>query len=143
MAFDPVTAILNIGNTVIDRLIPDKSQAAVLKAQLLEAQQKGQFDNDIAQLQVDQAEAQNHSIFVAGWRPFIGWCCGAAFVYAYIAQPFVQTLLVVCHSKFDPAQLPKLDLAQMLPVLLGMLGLGAYRTYEKAQGVSTEQFNNK
>lgn len=141
MAFDPLTAILNIGNTIIDRLIPDKSQASALKTQLIAMQQKGEFDNDIAQLQVDQAEAQSHSVFVAGWRPFIGWSCGAAFVYAYIVQPCIQTFLVVFHSKFDPALLPKMDLAQMLPVLLGMLGLGAYRSYEKVNGVSTEQIN--
>jgi len=143
MAFDPVTAAINFGNTLIDRLIPDRTQAAAAKAQLLDMQVKGQLDNDIAQLQVDQAEAQSHSVFVAGWRPFIGWACGAAFVYSYILQPLIQTGLVVFHSNFDPTKLPKLDLAQMLPVLLGMLGLGAYRSYEKVNGVSTEQFNNK
>lgn len=134
MAFDPLTAVANIVNTVIDRLIPDRNQAAQAKASLLEMQVKGELDNAIAQLQVDQAEATSSSIFVAGWRPFVGWACGGAFVYAFIVQPMLQFALVAFHSSFDIAKLPQLNLDQMLPVLLGMLGLGAMRSFDKTQG---------
>ena len=136
MALDPLTAILDVVNTVLDRIIPDKAQAAQAKAQLLEMQVKGALDNDIAQLQVDQAEAGSQSIFVAGWRPFVGWACGAAFIYACMVQPLIQTLLVVFHSNFDPAKLPPVNLTEMLPVLGGMLGMGALRSWDKANGTN-------
>lgn len=134
MAFDPLTAILNIAGTVIDRLIPDKTQAAQAKAELLEMQLKGELDAQIAQAQVDEAEANNKSVFVAGWRPFVGWACGAAFIYAFIVQPTAQAIAVFSHSSFDPSKLPQLNLDQMLPVLLGMLGLGAMRSFDKTNG---------
>jgi hypothetical protein len=134
MAFDPITAALSLGSTLIDRLIPDRTQAAAAKAQLLDLQVKGELDNALAQLQVDTAEAANKSIFVAGWRPAVGWVCSAAFGYAFVVQPLLQFTLIIFHAHFDPAQLPKLDLNTMLPVLLGMLGLGAMRSYDKTQG---------
>lgn len=134
MAFDPVTAIAQIVSTVVDRLIPDKSQAAAAKAQLLEMQIKGEFDNAIEQLKTDQAEAANQSVFVAGWRPFVGWACGFAFVYAFILQPLAQAICVIAHRSFDPKLFPVLNLDQMMPVLLGMLGLGAMRTIDKYNG---------
>ena len=134
MAFDPITAIANVVNTVIDRLLPDKTQAAQAKADLLEMQVKGELDNAIAQLQVDAAEAQNKSLFVAGWRPFVGWACGIAFVYSFMLQPLIITILVACKVNFDASKLPALNLGQMITVLLGMLGMGAMRSVDKANG---------
>lgn len=95
------------------------------------------IDSITAQTQVNLAEAQSKSVFVAGWRPWIGWVCGTAFAYAFVVQPLLTFVLVACHSTFDPNKLPKLDLAQMTPVLLGMLGLAAARTVEKVNGVET------
>ena len=135
-AFDPLTAILNTANTILDRVLPDKTANDQAKIALLQAQLNGELQAMVSQLQVDQAEAQSKSLFVAGWRPWVGWGCGCAFVYAYILQPLIQTLLVVFHSGFDPAKLPKLDMSEMMPVLLGMLGLGALRSYDKNNGSS-------
>lgn len=134
MAFDPITAALTLGSTLIDRLVPDKTQAAAAKATLLEMQLKGELDQTAGQLTVDAAEAGSNSMFVAGWRPFVGWACGFAFVYVYIFQPFCQFALVAFKVNFDVAKMPALDIADMMPVLLGMLGLGAMRSYDKAQG---------
>ena len=134
MALDPLTAILNVGNTLIDRLIPDKTAAAAAKAQLVQMQVAGDLDQIKGQLSVDQTEAGSQSIFVAGWRPFVGWACGAAFCYVYILQPMVQFALVACKVNFDLSKIPSLDIADMMPVLLGMLGLGAMRSYDKVNG---------
>lgn len=84
-----------------------------------------------AQTAINQAEAASPNMFVAGWRPFIGWICGAAFALNFIVQPIAQWIIG------PTVKLPELDLATMLPVLLGMLGLGAYRTVEKVQGVQS------
>ena len=137
MALDPITAILNVGNTLIDRLIPDKSAAAAAKTQLVQMQMAGELDQMKGQLSVDQAEAGSTSTFVAGWRPFVGWACGAAFVYVYIFQPLCQFLLVAFKVNFDLGKMPSLDIADMMPVLLGMLGLGAMRSYDKANGTGS------
>lgn len=127
-------ALVNPISTLIDKLLPDKAQNDAAKAALLQMQLKGELDEAVAQLTVNANEAENKSVFVAGWRPFVGWICGSAFAYCYILQPALQTLLVVFHSNFDPAKLPKVDISQMMPVLLGMLGLAAARTVEKVSG---------
>lgn len=137
MALDPLTAILNVGNSLIDRLIPDKSAAAAAKAQLVQMEAQGELDEIKAQISVDQTEAGSQSVFVAGWRPFVGWCCGAAFAYVYILQPFMQFALVAFKVNFDMGKMPTLDIADMMPVLLGMLGLGAMRSYDKTQGTGS------
>lgn len=131
MAFDPLTAILNIANTVLDRVIPDKTQAAAAKAQLLEATVNGEIQNAVSQLQVDQAEAQSKSVFVAGWRPWIGWVCGMAFAYVYVVQPLLVFILAAFRRSVN---IPSVNLDGMMPVLLGMLGLGAMRSWDKANG---------
>lgn len=143
MAFDPVTEVLSIGNKLIDRLWPDPAQRDQAKLQLMKLQQTGDLaaltaTTDLAKAQaaINQQEAASTSLFVAGWRPFVGWCCGAAFAYAFILQPFATFLLAVCHAPVDPKTLPVLDVTNFMPVLLGMLGLGAMRSYEKVQGAA-------
>ena len=131
---DPITAILQLASTILDKILPDKAAAADAKLKLLDMQLSGDIQNAISQLQVNQAEAANKSVFVAGWRPFVGWACGAAFVYAFIIQPVIQTILVAAHSQFDPAKLPVLNITEMLPVLFGMLGMGALRSWDKQNG---------
>jgi hypothetical protein len=135
MAFDPVTAVANVVNTVLDRVLPDKQANDAAKADLLKSQLSGEIAEVVAQTQIDTVEAASQSTFVAGWRPFVGWVCGAAFTYAYILQPFIKTVAVLVHNKFDPTIFPVVDTSEMMPVLLGMLGLGAARTVEKINGV--------
>jgi hypothetical protein len=124
-------ALINPIASILDRIIPDKSQAAAAKAALLQSEVQGEFSNALAQIQTDQAEATNTSIFVAGWRPFVGWVCGAAFAYAFIVQPLLKFVLSAFHVQVET---PVIDFSAMSPVLLGMLGLGAMRSYDKAQG---------
>ena len=75
------------------------------------------------QAEINKVEAQNRSMFVAGWRPFIGWICGIAFGFHYIVMP-----LLVSYTDIDP---PEFDTNSLFTVLMGMLGLGGLRTYEK------------
>ena len=135
MAFDPVTAVLEIGGKLIDKIWPDPTEAAKAKIQLLTLQQKGELAEITGQLAVNTEEAKSSSVFVAGWRPFIGWVCGAALAYAYIGYPFLTWLLVI----FKPSlAAPKLVIDEMLyQLLFGMLGMGALRTIEKIKGVAS------
>jgi hypothetical protein len=121
---------------IIDRLFPDKDAQAAQRAELLLQAQQIDLQLSQAQNAVNQAEAANPSVFVAGWRPFIGWVCGVAFAYKYVIQPFLIFMLIAGGSHFDATKLPVLDWSDMGTVLLGMLGLGTMRSVEKVKGAA-------
>lgn len=133
MAFDPITAVANVANTILGRVLPDKVANDAAKAELAKMQESGELGQIVGQLEINKVEAGSQSIFVAGWRPFVGWVCGAAFAYTYILHPMTLTVLVALRVQFNADQLPALDMSQMMPVMLGMLGLGAMRSYDKGQ----------
>lgn len=127
MAINPVTAALDIGGKLIDRLWPDPQQRDIAKLELLKMQQAG----ELAQIAVNQEEARSTNVFVSGWRPAIGWVCGAACAWNWIGLPMVKAALVIAGYQFD---LKPADLTDMLPVLMGMLGLSGLRTVERLNG---------
>lgn len=129
MALDPISAALDIGGKVIDRLWPDPAQRAAAQLELLKLQQSG----ELAQIAVNAEEAKHPSVFVSGWRPAVGWVCTAACAWNWIGLPVAKFGLAVAGHALD---LAPADLAEMLPVLFGMLGLGAMRSFEKTQGVA-------
>jgi hypothetical protein len=135
---DPITILLGIGSKVIDKIWPDPVQRDAAKLELLKLQQSGELaqltaDTNlmIEQIKVNQAEAQNPSVFVSGWRPGVGWVCVAACGWNWIGLPVVKLALEIAGHQIN---LAPADLTEMLPVLLGMLGLGGLRTIEKLQG---------
>ena len=134
MSLDPVTAVLDIGGKLIDRLWPDPTIAASAKLELIKLQQSGELQAMADQLEVDKVEAANTSLFVSGWRPFVGWVCGFGLVYAFIGQP----LLSWASTNFHFAIPPSLDVGTLLTILGGMLGLGGLRTVEKINGVAAK-----
>jgi len=87
------------------------------------------------QLEINKAEAEHASIFVAGWRPAIGWICGLALLWNFVVQPLLLWGAWMVPGYIDVATAPKLDTAELMTVLLGMLGLGGLRTYERRVGV--------
>lgn len=124
--FDAVNPVIN---KVLD-FIPDPKQKLEAQQQLMQGLQEW----DSQQTAINAVEAANANIFVSGWRPFMGWVCGAAFAYKFVLQPFIIFMLMACGSSFNPKLLPVLDWAEMAPVLLGLLGLGGLRTFEKIKG---------
>lgn len=141
MSLDPVTAVLDIGGKLIDRLWPDPAQRDAAKLEMLKMQQSGELaqmtaDTEIAKAQaaINQAEAANQSVFVAGARPFILWMCGLAFGYATIVEPIARFAAQV-YFHYNGA-FPAIDTALTMQVLLGMLGLGAMRSYDKKNGTA-------
>lgn len=132
--------VFDIGMKLVERFFPDPKTADEAKLKLLQMQQTGELavlaaNTELAkgQLEVNKTEAANSSLFVAGWRPFIGWTCGAAFAYKFVLAPFV---VLVLDAMGTHLVLPVLDFTEMSTVLLGMLGLGAMRTTEKVKGVA-------
>ena len=126
MALDPLTAGLDLARTVVDKVWPDKSEQE--RAQLAAALQLVQ-----GQLDINRTEAESPSVFVAGWRPAIGWVCGAAFAWNWVGLPVANFAAAwLAH----PLALAPADMSEMMPVLMGMLGLGALRSFEKVKGVA-------
>ena len=119
------------------RLIPDKGERARAK-EMFEGQMLTAMTSLVqGQLEINKTEAQHGSIFVAGWRPFIGWVCGAALVWNFIIQPLLLWIAwMMPDLGIDMSTAPKLDSGELMTVLLGMLGLGGLRTYEKRLGVA-------
>ena len=90
------------------------------------------------QLEINKTEAQHDSIFVAGWRPFIGWVCGTALVYSFIIHPLLGWGLALCTSCVAVAP-PMIEMGALMTVLLGMLGIGAQRSFDKLKKTNTKQ----
>lgn len=92
---------------------------------------------DSEQAKINQVEAAHKSIFVAGWRPFIGWVCGISIAWSFLVYPIMDWALVVLDTQVR--ELPKLDTDQLYQLVLAMLGMGGLRTFEKIKKVSREK----
>jgi hypothetical protein len=126
-----VPTLLDGLKTLIDRVIPDKAAAEKAKQELESTESKAVFENALQQIAVNIEEAKSANWFVAGWRPFVGWTCGAALAYVALLEPLIRFVAVVGFSYKGP--FPVIDTSITLQVLLGMLGLGGLRTFEKTR----------
>ena len=131
----PIAALLSFGTTLIDKFFPDPNQAAQAKATLLEMQTKGELDQMLGQLEINKAEASSSSTFVAGWRPAIGWVCALALAYQYLFKPLITWASAVAGYTVPP--MPGLD-DNLWQLMMGMLGMGGLRTFEKVNGVASK-----
>lgn len=122
---------------LLDKWIPDADTKAKLAHDIATMAERHAHEAAIAQVETNKTEAQHRSVFVAGWRPFVGWTCGAALAYHFILQPLAVFVLVAFNvTGLHPSDLPSFDMDALMTVLLGMLGLGGLRTFEKYKGVS-------
>lgn len=119
---------------LIDSLFTSDEERMQAKFKLMELEKSG----ELAQINVNMKEAEHTSLFVAGWRPFIGWVCGLAFAWAFLLYPIVSFVVIAFGVPVPLHLIPALDLSAMMPVLMGMLGLGAMRSWEKREGVARD-----
>lgn len=119
----PVTGLL-------DKFIEDKDQKAMLAHKIATMSEEHHQELMKGQLEVNKTEAAHSSIFVSGWRPFIGWTCGLGMFGNFITIPFSNFVLALLEMSIV---IPLVPLETMMPVLMGMLGLGAMRSYEKTR----------
>jgi hypothetical protein len=127
-----IMPFLEFGAKLLERWFPDPEKKAAAEMELFKLAQAGELQTVIAQLQVNAKEAEHQSVFVAGWRPFVGWVCGFSFLYTAVLH---SMLAWYARAKGWPAP-PTLDSDILIYVLGGMLGLGGYRTMEKVKGVT-------
>jgi hypothetical protein len=132
---DPISALLNIGNTLINKLFPDPAQAAQAQLALLKMQQDGELAAISGQMEINKIEAASSSVFVAGWRPFAGWVCGIGLAYVSILEPILRLTATLTGYTGD---FPAIDTTLTMQVLLGMLGMGGLRTLDKIKGVAAK-----
>jgi len=124
---EPVTGIL-------DKFVEDKDQKAKLAHEISTMADRHAQQLALAQIEVNKAEAASNSVWKGGWRPFVGWVCGAAFAYHFVIQPLAIFGLAAYGIEVPP--LPDFDMGQLMTVLMGMLGLGGLRSFEKTKGVA-------
>lgn len=123
----PVTGIL-------DKFIEDKDQKAALAHEIATMSERHAQELAKGQLEINRAEAASGSVFKGGWRPFIGWVCGIAFAYHFVLQPLI--VFGVTAAGVEIPELPSFDMGSLMTVMMGMLGLGGLRSYEKKQGLT-------
>lgn len=126
--------------------ITDPLELAKISLQLSKVEQMA----NQGQIAVNKIEAAHKSLFVAGWRPFIGWVCGVAIAYAFVLQPLIEWAIVIMHVTYSvpdgaggfidiPVETPKLNVDTLYQLVLAMLGMAGLRTYEKSKKIAREK----
>ena len=119
---------------LLDKVIPDSNERARLAHEIATMAERQAHEIALAQIEVNKEEAKSDSLFKSGWRPFIGWVCGAAFAYHFVGQPVI--IFVLAYFGLPAPELPEFDMMSLMTVLGGLLGLGGLRTFEKYKGVA-------
>jgi hypothetical protein len=132
---DPITAIVTVGSQLITRLFPDPAQAAAANLELTKMQMSGELAQITGQLDINKVEAASTSVFVSGWRPFVGWVCGLGLGYVAIVEPIARFIATMVGYT---GNFPSIDTTITMQVLMGMLGLAGMRSYDKKNGVASK-----
>lgn len=129
-----LSALIPAVTGILDKFIPDADEKAKLAHEIATLAERQAHEIALAQIEVNKAEASSGSIFKGGWRPSVGWICAIAFAYHFVLQPF----LVFAITAFGVTlpTLPEFDMSSLMTVLMGMLGLGGLRTFEKQKGLT-------
>ena len=132
MALDPLTAALEVGGKLLDKFFPNPAERAQAELELIRLKQTGELAElanetslATAQMGINTEEAKSQSLFVSGWRPFVGWNCGLGLSYQFLVYPILVS--------YNPGVV-SLDINTLITLLGGMLGLGSLRTLEKLRG---------
>ena len=134
--------MLNLGSLVgpvtglLDKFIEDKDVKNKLAHEVATMSERHAQELAKGQMEINKTEAAHKSLFVAGWRPTVGWTCCLGMASHFLLIPMANFALALAESE---VVVPLLNTGEMMPVLMGMLGLGAMRTYEKKQGVQRDK----
>ncbi len=126
--------LINPVADLLGKFVPDQTEKLKLAHEIATLTEKQAHSIAIAQIEVNKVEAASDSIFKSGWRPFIGWVCGVAFAYHFVLQPLL--VFVLTYMGHPVPALPEFDMASLMTVLGGLLGLGGLRTFEKYKGIT-------
>tara|TARA_A100001388_G_scaffold267173_1_gene241020 strand:- start:8624 stop:9016 length:393 start_codon:yes stop_codon:yes gene_type:complete len=125
-------SIVGVAGKVLNKFVADKDLKVKLEHELKTAFHAA----NLAQIDLNKQEAAHQSMFVAGWRPFVGWTCGIALAYHFLIAPLLGFVLVLYDIN---TPMPEFEFSQLSTILMGMLGLGGLRSYEKMKGVHRDK----
>ena len=120
--------------SLLDKFIEDKDQKAKLAHEISTMATRHAQELAKGQLEINKVEAPHRSMFVAGWRPFLGWGLSFAMIWHFVLVPLIT--FICAFAGMDIPDLPFFDMESLMTVLLGMLGLGGLRSFEKAKGLT-------
>lgn len=126
MSLAAIDGIASLATNVLDRFFPNKTEQEKQEITMAMMVIQGQIDTN-------KVEAANPNMFVAGWRPYVGWVCGTGFAIQFVVAPIAEWGAALAGH---PVKFPELDMGTLLTLLGGMLGIGGLRTYEKTRGVN-------
>jgi len=145
MAFDPLSALFDLGKTAIEKIWPDPTKRAHELRLLEELKQKGELAELNAHVQllqgqmtINMEEAKHKSVFVAGWRPFVGWVGGFSLAYVSILEPLMRFVAAMMGYA---GEFPIIDTTLNMQVLMGMLGIAGMRSFDKKQKTQTDNIS--
>ncbi len=127
-------ALIGPVSGLLDKFIEDKDQKNALAHEIATLATKQAHEANMGQIEINKAYAQQRFIFVAGWRPFLGWGLATAMIWHFVLAPV--TMFGFAYAGMEAPELPTFDMDSLRTVLLGMLGLGGLRTYEKQKGLT-------
>lgn len=143
MSFDPLSAAFDLGKGIIDKIWPDPTKRAQEMRLLEELKQKGNLAELQAhvtllqgQMQINAKEAEHKSVFVAGWRPFVGWVGGLSLAYVSMIEPLMRFIATMIG--YD-GEFPVIDTTLNMQVLMGMLGIAGMRSFDKVKKTQTDK----
>nr|BAR25629.1 protein of unknown function (DUF3154) [uncultured Mediterranean phage uvMED]BAR25642.1 protein of unknown function (DUF3154) [uncultured Mediterranean phage uvMED] len=122
---------------LLDKFIPDADERNRLAHEIATMSERHAHELAKGQIEINKVSAAHKSMFVAGWRPFVGWTCGVALAWHFVGQPLAVFVIAIAGAETPP--LPVFEMESLLTVLLGMLGLGGLRTFEKTKNVAREK----
>ena len=138
-----VSAVAGFATEVLKRVVDDPAQRDAMAIKLAELEANGQLaamaaETNLmtAQAATNTAEAASASLFVAGWRPAVGWICATGLGVQYGLAPLLTWLAALAGR---PVAFPQLNMSDLFPLLFGMLGIGVMRSWEKGQGVARDR----
>ena len=125
--------IISVVSSVLDKVIPDNNAKEKAKADIEKALIDNAAQINIAQAETNKIEANHRSVFIAGWRPFLGWVCGVGFAWIFVLNPILQWGLALYGIN---ATLPQLQTDVLMELTIALLGLAGLRSWEKSKGIT-------
>ena len=140
--------LMSLGEKLISRIWPDPEKQAEELRKLKELEQSGDLEAlrlniqlMLGQIEINKTEAQHKSVFVAGWRPAVGWVCVSVLAFNYIGVYLLEYVSMFVDGM--PEAPKRFDMSDLWPVLLGMLGIGGMRSWDKSRGVQTDSISSR
>ena len=130
-----LSALIGPVTGLLDKFVEDKDQKVALAHEISTMADRHAQELALAQVEVNKAEAASGSVWKGGWRPFVGWVCGTAFAYHFVIQPLA--IFGLAAYGMEVPELPNFEMGQLMTVLMGMLGLGGLRSFEKFKKVAS------